>query len=111
MRTTSTLVLAALLLMAPCIGTADQAMMDKISAAKTPADHEALAAEYAKQAADAKAKAVEHEQMAKTYAGAVREKLHFDQHCHALAAYYRSIAKEFDAMAEAHRKLAKQAGK
>ena len=113
MRTTMMLALglAALLLLGAPARAADQAMMDMIGTAKTAADHEALAASYAKQAEEARAHAAEHEAMAKTYAGSVREKLHFDQHCKAIAAYYRDIAKDLDAMAAAHRSLAKKAGK
>jgi hypothetical protein len=83
----------------------------KIAAAKTAKDHEGIAAEYAKQAAEAKEEAARHDKMGASYTGAAREKLHLEEHCRAIADGYRRTAKEFEQMAEAHRTLAKEAGK
>ena len=111
MQKTSILTLAALLVVAPLARAAEPTMTDMIGSAKTAADHEALAAAYTKQAEEAKAHAAEHDAMGKTYSGALREKLHFEEHCRAIAADFRSMAKDFEAMAAAHRTLAKQAAK
>jgi hypothetical protein len=85
----------------------------KISAAKTGADHEAIAACYDDMAKDAQAKADEHKQMAKAYSmagiGNQATKTHFHQHCEALIRSYEAEAKEYTALAKAHRDMAKQA--
>jgi hypothetical protein len=85
----------------------------KISAAKTAADHEAIAACYADMAKDAQAKVAEHQKMAKAYGmagvGNQATKTHFHQHCEALIRSYEAEAKEYDAMAKAHRQMAKNA--
>src|SRR5207244_4128353 len=57
-------------------------MPDMITAAKTPAEHEKLAAHYEQEAKAARAKAEEHRKMADAYrkaGGPLIEKLHFDQ--------------------------------
>ena len=85
----------------------------KIAAAKTAADHEAIAAYFDKQAAAAKAKASMHEEMGASYkkvGGSLIEKLHLDDHCDKIKASYEAIAKENSALAEAHRAMAKEAG-
>jgi hypothetical protein len=55
------------------VGTSARAAMqmeDQVKAAKTAADHEALAADYDRMAADAKTHAAEHRSMAKAYRAA-----------------------------------------
>ena len=90
-------------------------IVQKIEQAKTPADHEALAAHYTKMAAEAKAQAERHRQMAKTYgagpSGGKGTWAAFPQHCTNLAKDLDSEAKEYEAMAAAHRELAKTAAK
>jgi hypothetical protein len=81
----------------------------KISTAKSAKDHEALAADYAKQAAEARAEAERHDKMGASYKGAEREKLHLEDHCKAIANNYRETAKALDALAEGERQLAKEA--
>jgi len=86
-------------------------MSDMITMAKTPADHEKLAAHYEQEAKAARAKSEEHKAMADAYrkgGGALIEKLHFDQHCDGLAKSYASMADEFDALAKAEREAAKE---
>ena len=86
------------------------AMQQKIEAARTPADHEALAAHYVKEAADARAKAEEHRQMGKSYSkwpAGGRGGGNWSAHCNATAASYEDIAKRFDAMATEHRQMGK----
>ena len=112
MQIKTTLALGSLaLLLAGALAIAAGPTMDQISAAKTAADHEAIAAEYSKQAAEAKAKAAEHDEMGKMYSGYLKEKVHFEEHCRALAADYRNTAKELEALVGMHRELAKEARK
>ena len=81
----------------------------KISGAKSAKDHEALAADYAKQAKEAREQAERHDKMGASYKGAEREKLHLEDHCKAIANNYRETAKALDALAEGERQLAKEA--
>jgi len=86
-------------------------MSDMITAAKTSADHEKLAAHYEQEAKAARAKAEEHRKMADAYrkaGGALIEKLHFVQHCDALVKSYTATADEFEALAKAEREAAKE---
>jgi hypothetical protein len=86
-------------------------MPGMITAAKTAADHQKLAAEYELEAKAARAKADEHKMMADAYrkaGGALIEKLHFDQHCDALSKFYASMADEFEALAKAEHEAAKE---
>jgi hypothetical protein len=82
----------------------------KIAAAKTPADHEAIAAYYDGKAKDARDKAAEHTKMAKEYRSVGHlAKGRFPEHCEGLARIYTSAAKEYEAMAKAHRDMAAHA--
>lgn len=80
--------------------------------AKTPADHEKLAAFYDSEAAGARAKAAMHKQMAEDiragkYGSALLAKLHYDQHCDGLVTSFTKAAEEYAALAEAEREMAK----
>lgn len=82
----------------------------QIEAAKTTADHEAIAAAYDKEAAAADAKAAAHESMAKTYqAGGSPKGSHTAMagHCEKLVKQYRAVAEENRQLAAAHRQMAK----
>ena len=83
----------------------------RIEAARTPADHEALAADYAKDAVSARAKAAEHRKMAASYQRYQpgRGGGNMQAHCNALVRNYEAIAAEFDGMAAGHRQMAVQA--
>jgi hypothetical protein len=83
----------------------------RIEAARTPADHEALAADFAQDAAGARAKAAEHRRMAASYRNYQpgRGGGNMQAHCNALVRNYEAIAAEFDGMAAAHRQMAVQA--
>ena len=86
-------------------------MPDMITAAKTSADHEKLAAQYEQEAKAARAKSQEHKMMADAYrkaGGPLIEKLHFDQHCDSLSKSYATMADEFDALAKAEHEAAKE---
>ncbi len=120
-RLISTRRLAALLLVAVGIGLAgcagvatspSAALQQQIEAARTPADHEALAAYYVDKALAARTSAEEHRRMGKTYQGSPpggRGGGSMSAHCNAIASGYQDIATRFDAMAAEHRLLAGQA--
>jgi outer membrane murein-binding lipoprotein Lpp len=87
------------------------ATQQRIEAAQTRADHEALAASYDKEAADARAAAVNHRKMAKSYLNYQpgRGGGNMTAHCNSVAGSYDRIATEYDGMAIMHRQLASQA--
>ncbi len=91
---------------------ADDNLTAKITAAKTAADHEAIADEYTKEAAEAEANAAAHDKMAASYKGGGKlGQFHAEQHCKSIADRYRAQAKDLKALAAAHRAQAKAAGK
>jgi hypothetical protein len=85
-------------------------MMEMVMQAKTPADHEKLAAMYDQDAAEARSKAAMHKKMAEDIrktGGALFAKLHYDQHCDGLVTSYTKAAEEYAALAKAERTMAK----
>ena len=87
-------------------------MADMVKNAKTPADHEALATMYDKEAADAKAHAAEHRQMAKTYQSNMVKGTGasaMPQHCANLAKHFDQEAAMYESMAATERAEAKRA--
>jgi hypothetical protein len=83
---------------------------EQIAAAKTPADHEAIAAAFDQEAARLEAKAKEHDAMSKSYRSAATGKKGMNAaamsaHCLKLATKYREAAEENRAMAAEHRKM------
>jgi hypothetical protein len=98
-----------LLLAVPGPATADVTEA-QIAAAKTPADHEAIAKAYEAEAAAADAKAKAHETMARTYrAGGGAPKASSAAmvgHCDRLMKDYSAAAVEYRGLAAEHRKLA-----
>jgi cation diffusion facilitator CzcD-associated flavoprotein CzcO len=87
-------------------------MSAQVAAAKTAADHEAIADEYAKQAAAAEADAAMHDKMAASYKGLGKMgAYHGDQHCRTIATRDRAQAKELNELAAAHRAKAKALAK
>jgi len=92
------------------------AMDAMITGAKTAADHEALAAQYDRNAADAKAKAAEHVKMGAAYkgqpavtGGKVAAASAMPEHCEKLAKSYEEQAQMYTSMAAGERALAKAA--
>ncbi len=79
--------------------------------AKSKAAHDALAAQYEKEAKEDQSKAQEHREMAKAYAkvGFLAEKHGLVRHCNNLAQRYEDAAKENLALAKTHRELAESA--
>ena len=83
----------------------------KIREAKTPADHQAIAAFYEKEAHAAHAKHDQHLGMAKSYGAipALKDKAKAVAHCESVAKKYQEIAKENETLAAMHKTLAGQA--
>ena len=109
-------VLAAVVLsfvsLRPVVADDHMAHMEQmITGAKMPADHEALAASYDKEAQEARQKQAEHQQMSDAYATipVLKTKTGAVAHCHSISKKYEQIAKEYEALAKMHRDLAKAA--
>lgn len=112
MKTIATAALAALLAFsaAPMFPAfAGEDLSAKIAAAKTAADHEALAAEFDKEAQEAEAEAAAHDKMAASYKGLGKPGAMHETHCAAIAKRARENAKDLKALADAERASAKAA--
>ena len=83
-----------------------------IASAKTPADHERIAAYYRAQAEQLKAKHREHERdLAEYYKNPSRYPGKYPtmgDHCRSLAGYYKMAAERAATSAEMHEKLARE---
>jgi hypothetical protein len=110
--------LAAILVAALALPTTQARAADcsgieaKIAAAKTAADHEAIAACYDDMAKDAQAKATEHKEMGAAYrksGGPAVGKLGLPAHCDYFTKAFQDEAKTYEEMAKAHRQMAKDA--
>lgn len=91
-------------------GQHDPVSATQIEAAKTAADHEAIALAYEAEATAASDKAVQHEAMARTYraGGPPKEsRTSMAGHCERLATQYKAIADENRQLAAAHRGMAR----
>jgi hypothetical protein len=84
---------------------------DGIRAAKTAADHDAIAACYDDMAKQAQANANAHRGMDSYYNEApyLSSKQGFKRHCRALVDSFQASAKDAEALATAHRDMAKNA--
>ena len=81
-----------------------------ITEAKTPADHEAIAAYYDKEAQAAHQKQAEHKRSADLYDAAPKLKGGtMSTHCTDAAKKYGGIAKDYEALAKAHKEMAQSA--
>lgn len=81
-----------------------------ITEAKTPADHEAIAVYYDKEAQAAQAKHAEHQKMEEWYKkNPALNKSGFGAHCNIIASNFDKAAKEYEALAKLHRDMAKAA--
>lgn len=82
-----------------------------ISEAKTPADHEAIAAYYDREAQEAHQKHEEHLKLKAEYAKipGLASKTGLPAHCESIAKKYEAIAKDDEALAKLHRDMAKAA--
>jgi hypothetical protein len=114
------LVVSSLTLGVPAVVLAVDAvdLPSAIENAKTPADHEAIAAYYDAEAKAAQAMVEHHRAMAGAYAKnqkpagskGVRSSVYrtMPRHCDDLIKSYKSAAHEYEAMAAAHRKAASE---
>lgn len=104
----------ALLLALPLVAAGAE-LDEMISSAQSAADHEAIAAHYDREAAEARTRAEEHRKMAAAYksvskkGGAVVVKRAPAEHCQKLAKRSEADAAAYEALAGAHREAAKQA--
>jgi hypothetical protein len=89
----------------------DDNLDQMIASAKMPAEHDAIAAFYEQQAADAKKKAELHRNTADTYRKLkISKPLDMAEMCDGIAAMWDKIAADNSRLAKAHREMAKQAG-
>jgi hypothetical protein len=77
----------------------------KVRDAKTPADQQAIAAVFEKEAQAAQQKAKQHSELKDAYA-AKSDMQMMVSHCDTLVKDYQEIAKELTTMAEMHKKMA-----
>jgi hypothetical protein len=93
----------------------DDNLDQAVANAKTPADHEAIAAYYEKEAADNEAKAKLHHSNHKTYERyppfrGLKAAPNMASHCDGLGKYFHEAAEQDKALAVGHREMAKRAG-
>lgn len=85
-------------------------MEQMITGAKTPADHEALAALYDKEAQEARQKQAYHLKMKEFYEkNPGMNKSGFSFHCQQVALQFQKMAEEYETLAKMHRDIAKAA--
>jgi hypothetical protein len=87
-------------------------LQQRIEAARTRGDHEALATHFEREAAAARALAANHRKMGTSYQGMIaggRGAASMPVHCNAIVVKHEGIAADYDAMAAAHRQMAGQA--
>jgi hypothetical protein len=77
----------------------------KVRDAKTPADHQAIAAFFEQEAYAAQQEATLHGQLQDTYAEKPDMQM-MVSHCETLVKHYQEIAKDLKTMAEMHKKMA-----
>ena len=82
----------------------DDNVIEAVSAAKTPADHQALAAYFTAKAEAAIAQGDKHTRMAPSFSGKGHENM--QMHCNALARTYKEQAKDYSALAKEQEQLA-----
>jgi hypothetical protein len=90
----------------------EQDIVQKIANAKTAADHEAIADYFTEQASAARERAEAHRKMADAYkkmSNAAAQKWRLPAHCDGLVKMNESAARDYAALAEAHREMAKMA--
>ena len=85
-----------------------KSIAQKVRDAKTPADQQAIAAVFEKEAKAAQQKAKEHSQLKDAYAAKPDMQM-MVSHCDALVKYYQEIAKDLEDMAKMHKQMATMA--
>lgn len=84
---------------------ADIALM--VARAKTPADHEALASYFEKEAADSRSKAAFHARLSHLY-NASHPDWKLARHCEEVSQSFNEISEQDSALATEHRKLSEE---
>lgn len=88
-------------------------IVQRIEAARSRGDHEGLVAYYDQEATAARARAVEHRKMAKSYRGVMSSGkgygTNMPAHCNSIVNLYESMAIEYDGLAGDHRRMAASA--
>jgi cytidine deaminase len=69
-----------------------------MAAAKTPADHQALAAYFTAKSQQAQANVAKHQRMSNLFGG--KQKTQWEAHCHALMKTFEEQAKDYAALAK-----------
>lgn len=88
----------------------DATVEARVAAAKTPADHEAIATYYRAEAAAAEAAVKRHEAMLAKYRTLSSETTRIMQgHCTTLISSYKKVAESFEGLAKEQENLAKGA--
>lgn len=87
----------------------DENVAEKIEAANSPSEHEALASYFDAKAVAATAEVRRHERMRIAYSRGMGKPHAMRAHCQALIRSNRNAIDEFTNLAELHRELAKQA--
>lgn len=115
-RFTAYAVLLACLALSGCADTAKSVptmtLQQRIEAAHTRADHEALVAYYGGEATAARAKVAEHREMIKAYQRQVANghgNANMETHCKSLITGYEAMAADYEMLATHHRQAAAQA--
>ncbi len=81
-----------------------------IAEAKTPADHEAIAAFYEEQARLVRQRQMQHERMRDSYAGRYpTKKTVMVTHCNQIIKRHQEMAQDYEALAKLHREMAQAA--
>ena len=103
--------LVGLMMLAPTVLWAGAVSTEMIENAKTAADHNAIAYDYAAQAAELRDRAAKHKRMLAAYQKRTGPGTQsgFQDHCQGLINYYEKAAGEAEALAKLHRDMAAKA--
>jgi hypothetical protein len=85
-----------------------RSIAQKVREAKTPAEQQAIAAAFEKEAKAAQQKAKQHSQLKDAYAAKPDMQM-MVSHCDELVKHYQEIAKDLEDMAKMHKQLATMA--
>jgi hypothetical protein len=85
-----------------------KSLAQKVRDAKTPAEQQAIAAVFEKEAQAAQQKAKQHSQLKDAYAAKPDMQM-MVSHCDALVKHYQEIAKDLEDMAKMHKQMATMA--
>jgi len=110
-RVLSAALVLALVGIVPAIAAAQTQSIEELATglADTPDEHKAVASYYRGKAEQARNEAAIHRRMAEAFGiGKYTEKKAMKEHCEGLTATFESQAKQYDALAADHDKIAKE---